>query len=151
MRLTREPYIFVHALHWRKNGSPLVITHRHDQLVLEPFDETNKAQQWHIGPNGEIYALSMGVKRYIGFTDGCVGTRLTTTQTGGWVFDGLGEHPFKYRIVPRTCPSSSLRATLGSVGIGLEKNAFVDDSNGWYILTLREMTGKKLAHVRPMT
>jgi hypothetical protein len=129
----------------------MVMTQRHGQLLLEPFDENNPNQQWRIGINGEVYTEIQSQRRYISHRDECLDVDITSTPTGGWAFDTLGEHPHKYRIVPRVCPHRALRSTLGSIGIGLEPAAYMDDSNGWYIVTLGELTGKNIAHVRPVS
>lgn len=150
MKLTKEPYVLIHALHWRRDGKIMAMTQRHGNLILEEFDDANDTQQWYLGINGEIYTSIRDHPRYVRYTDGCLDLNITAEKTGGWAFDTLGEHPYKYRIVPRVCPSHGLRATLGSVLIGLEPNAYMDDSNAWYIIPLRDMAEKRTSHVRPI-
>lgn len=151
MHINDEPYIFVHALHWRRSEIPLVMAQRHGLLVLEEFDKTNEAQRWRLGRNGEIYTSIRNQHRYIQHGDGCAAATISRDSGGGWAFDTLGEHPYKYRVVPRACPSYGLRATLGSRVIGIEPAAYMDDSNGWYIVPWRSMAESRNAHVRPMT
>jgi len=130
----------------------MVIAHRHGQVVLEPFNKDLQSQRWYIGINGELFTRIGGVTRYLDYLDGCMGLVLSSTvPIQGWAFDAMGEHPHRYRIVPRSCPSQSLRATRGSFSIGLEHTSFADDTNAWYIVTLGEMTGERIAHVRPVS
>lgn len=150
MKLTREPYVLIHALHWRRDGAMIVVSQRHGQLLLETFEDANPAQQWYLGINGEIYTSIRDQQRYIHHSNGCLDVNITPTPGGDWAFDSLGEHPYKYRIVPRSCPNLALRATYGSLSVGLEAIGYMDDSNGWYVIPLRDMAEKRVAHVRPV-
>jgi len=94
MRITREPYVLVHSLSWRKDGKLMVIAHRHGQVVLEPFNKDLQSQRWYIGINGELFTRIGGVTRYLDYLDGCMGLVLSSTvPIQGWAFDAMGEHP----------------------------------------------------------
>lgn len=145
-----DPFLLVHSLNWRKNGTMMVLSVRHGHLSLEPFLGTDPDQVWYITPNGEMTNKSSPDRpRYLNQQDGCREVMVSTTPATSWVLDGMGEHPRKFRVVPRQCPDKALRCTLGSFVVGLEEVAVNDDSNGWYFLTMDEMLGKKTAHARP--
>lgn len=153
MRLTREPYLLVHGDSWRRDGKVMVLSQRHGQAILEPFNETFEAQQWYFGLNGEIFTRVGDQTRYLRFSEGCMALSVSSRvpEDAGWAFVSMGENPHRYRIVPRECPSKSVRATTGSFMAALEITGLEDDTNTWYIVTLDELSGKKLAHVRPMS
>lgn len=151
MQINDEPYVFVHALHWRRQGTMLVMAQRHGLLSMEEFDAQNDAHQWRIGRNGEIFTNIRGERRYIHHMDECATVKISRESSGGWAFDALGEHPYKYRVVPRYCPSFGLRSTLGSRTVGLETVWYNDDSNAWYILPYRLLTESRRTALRPMS